>query len=119
LLQKEESEKYKAWTDKWAAKDSDADKELLQLMNEQRIAVVKRGGAETTPISEKTAIRESEHPAHGVHFFSVPGTEPPWTILDVHYFQHKGKKEEVVVTCERYVEYLDRMLKDFIDAHAQ
>jgi hypothetical protein len=118
-LQKEEPEKYKAWTDTWSAKDTDADKQLLQLMNEQRIAVIHRKGAETTPVAEKVTIREGEHPVYGVHYFAPPGTDPPWTILDIHHFEYNGKKEEVVATCERYVDYLDRMLKDFIAAHIQ
>jgi hypothetical protein len=119
VLQCDEPEKYKAWTDTWAAKDSLADKDLLKLMNDQRVAVTHRRGAETTPVSEKVAIRESAHPAAGSHFFGPPGMDPPWTILDVHYFEFEGKREEVVTTCERYVEYLDRMLKDFMRAHPE
>jgi hypothetical protein len=118
-LQNEEPEKYKSWTDTWSAKDTDANKQLLKLVNEQRIAVTHRKGAETTPVAEKVTLRESEHPAYGLHYFGPPGTDPPWTILDVHHFEFDGKKEEVVATCERYVDYLDRMLKDFIATHAR
>ncbi len=88
-------------------------------MNDQRVAVTHRQGAETTPVSEKVTVRESEHPAHGVHYFMPPGTDPPWTILDVHYFAYNGKKEEVVATCQRYVEYLERMVRDFQNTHPE
>ena len=118
-LQWEETVKYEAWTDTWAAKDSDSDRELLKLVNDQRVAVTHRGGAETTAIAERVTIRESAHPVTGHHFFRPPGMDPPSTILDVHYFEFEGKSEEVIATCQRYVEYLERMVQDFMKAHPE
>jgi hypothetical protein len=97
-LQSEEKEKYDAWIAKWDAKDSTADKELKKLTNELRRDAIHLGGAETTPISEKVALRESEHPVFGHHFSLPPGAEPPWIKVDVHYFEKNGKKEEVVAS---------------------
>jgi hypothetical protein len=53
VLQCEEPEKYKAWTDIWAAKDNDADKELLKLMNEQRVAVTNAEAQRRRPFRKK------------------------------------------------------------------
>jgi hypothetical protein len=123
-LQCEEREKYDAWLPSWEDKlklRAD-DRKLLKFTNMQRIAIVKRGGAVTKsevmtmPIAELR--RESrDHPAYGLYIYGMPGTVSPqpsieWTSL---YFEFDGEKIGVMEICERYLDYLERLVQSFID----
>jgi hypothetical protein len=120
----EEKEKWEAWEPKWRAKRSKEEQKLLDLTNELRIDEVHRGGANPTVVLEEVALHEllsanfgdRQHPAYGVQLFNLsamPGVSPPKTTRPAHYFEDKDGKEEVTTLCQRYLDFLEKVLNDY------
>jgi hypothetical protein len=121
---KEEPEKWKAWEPKWKANRSKEEQKLLDLTNELRRDEVHRGGADLIVDFEEVAINEllnldpwrSQHPALRRQMFSLLGSQPR-RLRAVHYFEDKEGKEEITALCERYLELLDKVVRDFCRDH--
>jgi hypothetical protein len=123
-LQKEEKEKYDAWFQPiWEPAQTQADLDLMKEMKLQRNISEKEGAAKTTLMWEYTVIipevtRDARgHPAYGVHVFAPPGTPHPPTTRAVHHFTFGSTSAEVTEACKRYVDLLENVVRDFIEAH--
>jgi hypothetical protein len=121
-LKNEETEKWKEWEPKWRAKRSTDEQELLDITNEFRIDEEKKGGTSLTVELEEVAVHEllranldlrRQHPAYGHHWTGPPGVPPPKTLRPAYYFKDKEGKEEITAFCERYLDFLEKMVKDF------
>jgi hypothetical protein len=121
-LGNEEPEKWKAWEPKWKANLSKGEQKLLDITNKLRIDEVKKGGADLTVDFEEVAIDEllsanldlrRQHPAYGHHWTGPPGVPPPKILRPVHYFGDEEGKEEMTALCLRYLDFLEKVVKNF------
>jgi hypothetical protein len=122
-LQYEEKDKYDAWFPTWFSNRSEDDRRLLNFLKEQRNFVEKCGGAEISVVCEFIPITEVKtdnrgHPAYGFHWIGPPGTPPPRVGLPVHFFDLSGDQNRVTSACKRYMDVLDDLVRDFIQAHS-
>jgi hypothetical protein len=44
---------------------------------------------------------------------AMPGVSPPKTTRPAHYFEDKDGKEEVTTLCQRYLDFLEKVLNDY------
>jgi hypothetical protein len=93
-------------------------------MNAQRVEEVHRKGANVNmawafmPVTEVRYTGRG-HPAfYGFQWSGPPGIETPQIGLPVHYFKLGESEVEVVATCTHYMNLLDQMIHDFIEAHS-
>jgi len=105
-LKNEEPEKWKAWEPKWRAKRTLDEQELLDITNELRIVEAKKGGANLYVEMAQEAL-EITHPDSRT-------TQATLRLnISFHYFEDGKKKQEVTDVCRRYLELLEKMVKDF------
>jgi hypothetical protein len=133
VLQNEEREKYDAWLPTWEEQLSPDERQSLRFMNERRLDTVKRSGIEatiewedidiyellkTSRLSSKIFDVNMPHAAYGNHA-SASGPERPSVsfVRPVFHFEREGVKEEVTATCRKYLDYLERLVRDFSQAH--
>jgi hypothetical protein len=119
-LQHEEKDKYDAWFPAWFNSRSPEDQTLLQDMKIHRNFVQKEGGPEMNVEWEFIPVTEIRtenhgHPAYGFHWYGDPGTPPPTVGMPVYSF--KGSGDEVTSACQRYLQLLDKLVREFIEAH--
>jgi hypothetical protein len=125
VLQCEEKEKYLAWRETWDAAKTDEELELEEFTNERRLDEVKRKGAQTKTTWEEVSIFKL--PTEQANQFQVSGAiryqnlalgaaAPPTVNRAVHHFK-EGGQSNVIATCERYLEYLEKMVREFVKAH--
>ena len=122
VLKKEEPKKYKAWIGSWKAQRAEAEAALRALMKDMRHTSVLEGRIKTTIRSEEVPIivaPPSPYQVHALraHALSLRQSGGPWTSSDVHYVQLNGSEQEVVAACEQYVDYLTKLVQDFVDKH--
>jgi len=133
VLQNEEPEKYRAWRSGWEAQLGPEDRKLLKLTNELRIAETKRDGAkpivelEAIPIAQILGARPEHHPSRTMQLgtpATLTGVVPPgvpeakvgrW----VHYVEDEDGRTEVTAMCKRYLDYLEKLVQEFLAAHAE
>jgi len=123
-LQYEAKAPYDAWFPGWASALREVDRDLLRSMVEQRNATQKKGEIETEGAIEYIPVtslerRPGRDPHLGFQWFGPVGTPPPSVGVTVYSFDVGGTKDDVVATCRRYLSILDRLVKDFIAAHAK
>src|ERR1700730_1224637 len=116
VLEKEEPEKYN--------ERAEAEDALRALMRRMRNISVHEGRIETTIRSEEVPIIVAPPSPYQVHALRAQALSlrqggGPWTISDVHYVQLNGSEQEVGAACEQYVDYLTRLVQDFIDKHSE
>jgi hypothetical protein len=124
-LKKEETKKWKAWEPKWAANQTKEEEKLLKITRDLRNIEEKEGGATLTVDFEEVAIdalveaipRDSRHTAF-IHAQRrrLPGASTQKTVravLPVHYLENDKGKEVVTDLCRRYLDFLEKMVKDF------
>jgi hypothetical protein len=137
VLKKEETAKYEAWNPRWEERLSPEERKLLNFTTACRNADVKEGGIETR-IDECETIDiyellknpphyssdifdvHRQHPAyHDTHRPAAFGTESPSLNLErsVSYFDRGDVKEEVTVTCQKYLDYLEKFVREFEQDH--
>lgn len=121
VLHAEQGDVYVNWHMQWEQTLTDGDRALLKFMNEQRIAEVKQRGAEVKPEVESVPVTKVEwndqrHPAYGISWWGPPGTPPPEVGQMVHYFEIDGTRERATETCKRYLELLEKLIRDFEQA---
>jgi len=127
VLHHEEKEKWEAWKPGWESTLTQEEQKLLKFTNELRLDEVKRGGANALAEWEVVALNEllrsvdvepwRQHPAYGHHMFAPPGTPPPQVRRRAYYFEQEDGKQEVTALCQRYLEFLEKTLKDFCADH--
>src|SRR5262245_11042618 len=126
-LGNEEPEKWEAWKPKWEATLTDEEVAFLDFTNERRIDEVHRGGAEKIVEWENVAFDELlpqaiarmspyQYGRRDSSNFGVPMTA--FRSRRVFYLQSPGGKEEVTKLCERYLDFLEKTLQEFMAAHS-
>jgi hypothetical protein len=105
----------------------------LKFTNDRRIDEVHRGGIETiaeledidiydlfksSPIHSK--ILDVNNPASDTNSAMPPGTRAPRVSVTfpAFYFDREGVKEDVIETCKKYLDYLERLVQEFMRVHA-
>jgi hypothetical protein len=125
VLQKEEPEKYRTWVDGWDATLTAEDKEFLKFTNERRVDDAHRRGAETDVTWEEISIfklpsdqADQFRASDGAIMFQnlALGVGPPTVLRAVHHFK-EGGQPNVIATCQRYLEYLEKLVGEFARAH--
>jgi hypothetical protein len=125
-LKKEEKEKYLAWLPTW--KVTPEETALLKFTNDRRIDEVHRGGIETIVEWQDIDIYDllKSSPVHSrifdsAHDESMPAGARPLrggsVTFPAHYFDREGVKEDVIETCNKYLDYLERFVQEFMRAH--
>lgn len=122
-LQYEEKDKYDAWFPRWLRNRNEEDHKLFEFLKTQRNVEQKQGGTKVNVFWEYIPVIEVRtdnrgHLSYGFHWFEPPGTPPPRVGLSVHYFELAGDEREVTAACKRYVDILDVLVRDFIEAHS-
>jgi hypothetical protein len=125
VLQKEETEKYRAWISEWDATLTTEDKEFLKFTNDRRTDEIHGKGAETDVTWEEVSIfrlptdqANQFHVSDGaIRFQSLAlGQTPPTVSRAVHHFI-EGRQLNVIATCQRWLEYLEKLVREFVKAH--
>jgi hypothetical protein len=135
-LQFEEKAKYDAWFPGWETNCDENERKLLKEMNAHRVAEVKKGGAETTvqlemvpmvelrpapaqdPIGRRTpplALAQAAGLPPSALYFGWFGDNEVGAA--VRYFEFNGTKVEAVELCRRYVELLEKLVREFSEMH--
>jgi len=132
-LQWEEKEKYDSWFSNWAATQlTEEQRKLISFMVRQRNYEQKRGGAETiieTEFVPMIDVRQGpQGQTYGLENMSL-GSPP--VLLGItrfdsshtierpaHYFDFGGKTD-VVSTCEKYRDILQKIVREFKEAHPE
>jgi hypothetical protein len=129
VLHHEEKEKWEAWEAAWKATTlNDEERKFLTFTNKLRVDEVKRSGADTTVEWEEVAIDEllspnfdllREHPAYGMHRRSnLPGSSASAKVIRrKYYLEQENGKEEMTALCERYLNFLEKVVREFEQAH--
>jgi hypothetical protein len=112
VLQSEETQKYAAWSLSWDAAKLGEYQALMKFTNKMRNAAVKRGRIEMTPNPYQThALR--------AYALSLRQGGGPWTLGEKHYVVLEGKEQEIITVCQRYIEFLTRLVQNFEDKHPE
>ena len=116
FLEVEQSTSYKAWFPGWRQNLKPEESELMKFMNDQRVAVVHKEGAETQEeISMVPLAHALTHSPLYVAYADTgaPGAPAPEIGQNVYYFEINGKREKAQVVCRRYLDLLDKLATDF------
>jgi len=117
-LDNEEPRKWKAWEPTWKASLSTEEKKLLDVTNKFRIDEAKKGGTKLTMELEKVAVVALVEaiPRNQTQRRQLPGASTKKTIravLPVQYLEDEEGKKVVTDLCRRYLEVLQKVVKDF------
>ncbi len=105
------------WFRKWRMALADGDRKLLNEMTRQRDAEVHEQGAEVHSDVEMVPLTKIRMgPLYGAYEFDAPLIPPSEMAQKVLYFEMGGTKEEVIGTCKRYVELLEKLVREFDQA---
>ena len=118
VLQSEQKESYDSWFPAWAEALREEERALFKFMNDQRVAEVHQQGTETYGDIEMVPLTRFDwgpqgHPAYGAQWFGPPGIPPPEMGVRVYYFKASGDKENALESCRRYLEVLDKLVREF------
>src|SRR5215510_553643 len=119
VLQSESKEAYEGWFSSWRNGLETEEQELLQSMNDHRVAEVHRTGVAMThelkdiPVTQ-LRNRDTRHPAYGVYWFGPPGTPEPLMGIVEYFFQLGNTPASVVETCGRFLRLLQKAVADFV-----
>jgi hypothetical protein len=130
-LKKEEKKKYLAWLPTWEGQVTAEETKLLKFTNDRRIDEVHRGGIETIvewqdidiydlfkSSQVHSKIFDVNNPAYDTTM--PPGNRPSRVSVTFPalYFDREGVKEDVIETCKKYLDYLERLVQEFMRVHA-
>jgi hypothetical protein len=129
FMKKEENEKYLAWKPGFDKTLTPEERRLLKLTRKLRNEAVKRAGGDPIVEWEEIAITgllsgsfdlERQHPAYGMHRSSNPGFPPPTakTMRPAFYLEDENGKATVTAKCREYLDYLEKMVREFLVAHS-
>lgn len=108
------------WFREWKMALADGDRKLLNEMTRQRDAEVHKQGAEVHADFEMVPLMKIMGPRgrnlYGPYEFDAPGIPPSAMAVKVLYFEMGDTKEEVIETCQRYVELLEKLVREFDQA---
>jgi hypothetical protein len=128
VMQKEEREKYRVWSPTWEQKLTTEERKLLKLTNRLRIDETHRDGANTIVEWEEIAIHEllganldleRPHPSYHMHWSAQPGVPSAKARRPAYYLEHEDGKAEVTAMCKQYLDYLEKLVREFLLAHDQ
>jgi hypothetical protein len=127
-LGNEEPKKYQLWKPRWEATLTPEERRLLKFTNDLRLDDVKRAGVDLIVELEEVALAEllnksfdleRQHPAYGMHRSANPGFRPPAKALrPAYYLEDKNGKVEVTAKCREYLDYLEKLVREFELAHS-
>jgi hypothetical protein len=110
-LQKEETQRYDAWSASWDATLTEDEKEIFRRVTNMRNSIEKEGHPGLVARREWVDIPENPHPVAGLQYSGLPEWGRPRTEIDVYYVE--GTNRQVLSICEQYVAILTRMVDDF------
>jgi hypothetical protein len=125
-LGNEQADKWKAWKPNWEANRTPEEQKLLDLTNKLRIDEEKRGGASLTKEEEEEEVaieellnlgRRRQHPAYRPYLYTPLGMQEaqPKTLRHAYYFTDKEGKKEITALCQRYLNFLEKTVRDFCE----
>ena len=121
-MQKDEKEKYEGWKPSWEAQISEAEDQLLELTNEMRTSAVHRGRIETISRLEEVQVPIEPDPyqphTHRAFLSQLKGGGP-WTMREAHFVGSDGTERQITTVCEQYVEFLEKLVNDFVAKHPE
>ncbi len=115
VFRAEDRELYDRVQPAWHNALSQDDRDLLDFMNERRLDVVKRKGAELEGVLELVAIMDArlkpgDWQVPMVQFGTRDAPTPQVGVLTAK-FELAGQPADVVATCRRYVELLESLVR--------
>jgi hypothetical protein len=129
-LKKEEKEKYLAWLLTWERQVTAEETALLKFTNDRRIDEVHRDGIETIvewqdidiyDLLKSSTVHSKIFDVSNRAYDSAmpPGSRPSRisVTFPAFYFDREGVKEDVIETCKKYLDYLDRLVQEFMRVH--
>jgi len=125
-LQAEERKKYDLWLEVWESSLDDDDRKLLKITNDLRIKE-KLGGADLIVALEPIAIAERLAADFKLHrWIETYGRNSSKLVIPAgeakrptHYLETKDGESEVTGICKKYLDYMERFVSEFIQAHPQ
>jgi len=119
-LQAEEKDKYDRWMPGWWEAHSREDRDLMDLMKEQRNSEQKKGCGDRRIEREHVPFTELLCEGLGVRvsWCAPPGVPPPQLERCTQYLNDKGQEPEALEACRRYCVLLTELVDDFIRAHS-
>jgi hypothetical protein len=131
VLQAEEKEKYDAWKPEWDKHLTPEQRKLEKLTNELRLDETKRRGVEVLVQFEEVALHEimalgerfHDHPAYRQSSAAPPGPgdagrEATFVFRATRYLENEDGKVEAISLCKQYLGHLEKLVGDFLKAHA-
>jgi hypothetical protein len=120
-IKKEEKEKWEAWRPKWEDNRTPEEQQLLDLTKKLRNVEEKEGGADLIEELEEVAVQAAvdlRPPIHWERDGLVHGSMEQRLVTrkelrPSYYFEDKEGKEEITALCGRYLELLEKVVKDF------
>jgi hypothetical protein len=118
-LKKEEREKWKKWEPMWRANRSEEEQKLLKIATDLRNVEVKEGGANLPMELEEVVIDafvetsrvEASNPMGGISAWGQVRKQKVNRL--VHYFEDEDGKQEVTALCQRYLDVLENVIREF------
>ena len=118
VLQAELKAAYDNWFLPWRDRLETDERELLKVMNQQRVSELKQTGADVraelqyVPVIE-VRTGERTHPAYGFHRCGPPGEPAPRIGRVDHFLELGDGLAPVAQTCRRYYGLLERAVRYF------
>jgi len=118
-LGNEQPDKWKAWEPKWAANRSEEERKLLKIAADLRNVEVKEGGANLPMELEEVVIDafvetsrvEASNPMGGISAWGQVRKQKVNRLI--HYFEDEDGKQEVTALCQRYLDVLENVIREF------
>ena len=114
-LHYEKKKEFNLWFQQWAAHNQ-SEYEFLDQMFDLRDAEVHRAGAGTN--TEWEVVPMIEALEAGFEFMGSPWAEKPQVKRKLHRVKLGKSQEEVVGTCKRCLELLEKIIKEFSASHS-
>jgi len=116
-LQFEQKALYNAWFPDWLAARTQEERDLLDFMKEQRNAAQKRGATDASQSWEEMPLHRVAHPRYGFYWTGPVESGPPTVMVPTYTFNIDGTPQEVLETCGRYLDLINRLVNDFKATH--
>ncbi len=121
VLQTEEKAHYDTWYPSWETRLAEADRQLWEFMNDQRVAEVHQDGADVDTTVEWRPVRQllgmqGRALARSISI-TPPGSPPVKEGVPIHRFRIGDSVVDVRDACATYLNLLTALVREFIVAH--
>jgi hypothetical protein len=102
----------------WSGKLTDEQRDEMDFLRDQRNLVLKTGRTDVVAEIEMVPITQIEtQPGTGpiysiFQWWGEPDVPPPRIGMKVHYFTSGATREQVIAKCTRYLELLERLVRE-------